>query len=60
MSRRRELADLLLSGHLQAMGIFDRPKLERYLLNPAEPIDADYVRILEISALEEWVSSWKR
>jgi asparagine synthase (glutamine-hydrolysing) len=60
MSRRRELADLLLSGHLQAMGILDRPKLERYLLNPSEPADADYVRILEISALEEWVSSWKR
>jgi asparagine synthase (glutamine-hydrolysing) len=59
MTRREELADFLLPGQLAAAGILDRPPLEKYLLKTNEPIDTDYVRILEIAALEEWVSAWK-
>ena len=59
MCRRKQLADFLLPGRLVAAGILDRASLERYLLKSAEPADAHYVRILEISALEEWVASWK-
>jgi asparagine synthase (glutamine-hydrolysing) len=59
VARRESLADLLLPGHLAAAGIIDRRSLERYLFNPAEPEDTDHVRILEIAALEEWVSAWK-
>lgn len=58
MARRKELADFLLDGRLVSMGILDRPSLERYLRQSAEPADANYVRVLEISALEEWISAW--
>jgi asparagine synthase (glutamine-hydrolysing) len=58
MARRRELADFLLNGRLATMGILDRASLAHYLLGTAEPADADYVRILEIAALEEWLAAW--
>jgi asparagine synthase (glutamine-hydrolysing) len=60
VARRKSLADVLLPGHLAAAGIIDRRSLERYLFNAVEPEDTDYVRILEIAALEEWVSAWKQ
>lgn len=58
VAHRKELADFLLDGRLVRIGILDRPSLESYLRQAGEPADAHYVRVLEISALEEWISAW--
>jgi asparagine synthase (glutamine-hydrolysing) len=58
MAERPRLECFLAEGELADRGIIDRAALSAYLGRDGEPRDFGYVRILEITAAEQWLRSF--
>jgi hypothetical protein len=58
LAARPRLEELLMDGRLTPHNIIDRDWVGAYLGRPGAPRDADYVRLLEISAVELWLRSF--
>ncbi|MDR3511064.1 MAG: asparagine synthase C-terminal domain-containing protein [Caulobacteraceae bacterium] len=56
---RRQLADLLIGGELDRMGLLDRPAVEAYLAQTGPPPDVNFYRLLEMAGAEAWIKSWR-
>ena len=56
---RSQLADLLIGGELDRMGLLDRPAVEAYLAQTGPPPDAHFYRLLEMAGAEAWIRSWR-
>ncbi|HET6942850.1 MAG TPA: asparagine synthase C-terminal domain-containing protein [Sphingomicrobium sp.] len=59
MTLRSDLADLLLEGRLNALGLLDQESVRAYLEQPGEPQDSGYVRLLEMASAEQWLRSFE-
>ena len=57
IANRRRIAELLLEGRLQQLGIVDRGEIEAYLATEAIA-DHRYFRLFDIATLELWLRSW--
>jgi asparagine synthase (glutamine-hydrolysing) len=58
MALRQDLADLLLEGRLDALGLLDRDSVQAYLDQPGEPRDSGYIRLIEMASAEQWLRSF--
>jgi asparagine synthase (glutamine-hydrolysing) len=56
--QRAELRDTLVNGRLAEAGVIDSKAIGSYLDRDQEPLDAGYVRILEIASAEQWLRSF--
>lgn len=52
---RNQMLDFLLDGQLQAHGLLDTDALQQLATHDPGPRDSAFMRVLELSALENWV-----
>lgn len=58
MATRPQLENLLLDGRLAAAGLLDRDAIRNYLRRDVRPVEADYMRLLDLSSAETWLRAF--
>lgn len=55
---KKPLETFLLEGRLEASGLIDADAVTMYLRQPGEPVDAGYVRLLQMATAESWLRAY--